>query len=118
MPPVTRRRRATAQNRPAYINLYRPGHYQQYEYRPARVNGVLQWVLRPVYHLAYWIQRVIRRIRAGVDFWNAGYGVLTIDGSDDLGPQRAFPYTVDLEVPRYPPGSFHGFNIHGFNNLN
>ena len=102
---------ATAQNRPAYINLYRPGHYQQYEYRPARVNGVLQWVLRPVHHLAYWIQRIIRRIRAGVDFWSVGYGVLTIDGSDDLRPQRAFPYIVDLEVPRLPPGLYHGFNI-------
>ena len=102
---------ATAQNRPFYINLYRPGHYQQYEYRPTRVNGVLYWVLRPVYRLAYWVQRLIRRIRAGVDFWSEGYGVSTIDGSDDLRPQRAFPYIVDLEVPRLPPGLYHGFNI-------
>ena len=101
MPPATRSRRATAQNRPAYINLYRPGHYQQYEYRPARVNGVLQWVLRPVYHLAYWIQRVIRRIRAGCDFWMAGYQVLQIDGSENLAGAA---YMVDLEVPRLRPG--------------
>ena len=58
-------------------------------------------MLRPVYNLAYFIQRLIaRRIRAGVDFHNAGYEVQTIDGSNDLGPARAFPYMVDLEVPR------------------
>ena len=46
--------------------------------RPALVNGVLQWMLRPVYNLAYFIQRLIaRRIRAGVDFHNAGYEVQT-----------------------------------------
>ena len=92
---------ATAQNRPFYINLYRPGHYQQYEYRPTRVNGVLYWVLRPVYRLAYWIQRLIRRIRAGCDFWMAGYQVLNIDGSENLAGAA---YMVDLEVPRLRPG--------------
>ena len=101
MPPVTRRRRATAQNRPAYINLYRPGHYQQYEYRPVRVDGVLQWVLRPVYRLAYYIQRLIRRIRAGCDFWMGGYQCLAIDGSE---LQNLSCYMVDLEVPRLRPG--------------
>ena len=101
MPPATRRRRATAQNRPAYINLYRPGHYQQYEYRPVRVNGVLQWVLRPVYRLAYYIQRLIRRIRAGCDFWAAGYQCLAIDGSE---LQNLSCYMVELEVPRLRPG--------------
>ena len=97
---------ATAQNRPLYINFAGTGNVNLREFRPVLVNGVLQWVLRPVYHLAYWIQRLIRRITAGVDFYNAGYHVLTLDGSDDLGPRNAAPYMVDLEVPRLPPGWF------------
>ena len=97
---------ATAQNRPLYINLDPNAAGRLFEYRPALVNGVLQWVLRPVYTLAYWISRLIRRIRTGVDFYNAGYEVLTIEGSNDLGPARAFPYMVDLEVPRLFPGNF------------
>ena len=68
---------ATAQNRPLYINFanFAEGNVNLREFRPALVNGVLQWpewVLRPVYHLAYFIQRLIRRIRAGLDFWNCG----------------------------------------------
>ena len=92
---------ATAQNRPFYINLDPNAAGRLFEYRPALVNGVLQWVLRPVYHLAYWIQRLIRRIRAGRDFWMGGYQVLTIDGSDNHNLQA---YMVDLEVPRLIPG--------------
>ena len=68
------------------INLINCG--QSYEYRPALVNGVLQWVLRPVYHLGYWIQRLIRRIRAAtVDFYVGGYNVATLGNE---------PYFVDL----------------------
>ena len=92
---------ATAQNRPLYINFNPNNPGRLFEYRPALVNGVLQWVLRPVYHLAYWIQRLIRRIRAGRDFWMGGYQVLTIDGSDNHNLQA---YMVDLEVPRLIPG--------------
>ena len=86
---------ATAQNRPAYINLYRPGHYQQYEYRPALVNGVLEWVLRPVYHLAYWIQRFIRRSRAANDFRYIGYAA-SGPGHTDPDRQNSAPYLVNL----------------------
>ena len=92
---------ATAQNRPLYINFNPGARGQLYEYRPAHVNGVLQWVLRPVYHLAYWIQRLIRWIRAGCDFWMAGYQVLPIDGSELVNLSA---YMVDLEVPRLIPG--------------
>ena len=92
---------ATAQNRPFYINLDPDAAGRLLEFRPALVNGVLQWVLRPVYHLAYFIQRLIRRIRAGCDFWMGGYQVLTIDGSANLAGAA---YMVDLEVPRVIPG--------------
>ena len=92
---------ATAQNRPLYINLYRPGHYQQYEYRTTLVNGVKYWVLRPVYRLAYWVQRLIRRIRAGCDFWMAGYQVYAVDGGANLSGSA---YMVDLETPRLQAG--------------
>ena len=91
---------ATARNRPLYIN-FAEGNVNLREYRPALVNGVLQWVLRPVYHLAYWIQRLIRRLRAGLDYYNAGYEVLNIDGSPYHNLQA---YMVDLEVPRLRPG--------------
>ena len=50
---------------------------------------------------AYWIQRFIRRMRAGRDFWMAGYQVLTIDGGENLAGAA---YMVDLEVPRLRPG--------------
>ena len=42
---------ATAQNRPFYINLDPDAAGRLLEFRPALVNGVLQWVLRPVYTL-------------------------------------------------------------------
>ena len=65
-----------------------------FEYRPALVNGVLQWVLRPVYHLAYWIQRLIRRIRAATWYNNQGDWVLNIHGGP-VGPGHV-PYSVNL----------------------
>ena len=92
---------ATAQNRPLYINFNPNAAGRLFEYRPALVNGVLQWVLRPVYHLAYYIQKLRRRIRAGRDFGMGGYQVLRIDGSANLGGAA---YMVDLEVPRLIPG--------------
>ena len=67
-----------------------------FEYRLKRVNGVLQWVLRPVYTLAYWIQRLIRRIRAGRDFQiNSSWTVRGPGNSDPSGPNSA-PYAVSL----------------------
>ena len=73
MPPASRQNRP-----PLYVNLVGG---QEYEYRPALVNGVLQWVLRPVYTLAYWIQRFIRRMRAAIDFGIMGYGLRNTDGA-------------------------------------
>ena len=97
---------ATARNRPLYINLAQREGGQRYEYRPALVDGVLQWVLRPVYHLAYFIQRFIRKVRTSIDFWNAGYNVRTQSGGQDWG-ERQVPFTVDHLVPRVlPPGEF------------
>ena len=77
---------ATAQNRPLYIN-FAEGNVNLREFRPALVNGVLQWdVLRPVYHLAYWIQRLIeRRIRAATWYNNQGDWVLNFHGGP-VGP--------------------------------
>ena len=84
---------ASAQNRPPlYVNL---AGGRDYEYRPNIVNGVLQWVLRPVYTLAYWIQRFIRRTRAARDFNQHGYWVLNHDGAYVAGPRQA-PYAVNL----------------------
>ena len=76
------------------------------------MHGVLQWVLRPVYTLAYFIQRLIRRVRAAIDYYNAGYHVLTQNGSEDLGPLSSLhrymvqscgrPYcTYYLEAPTW-----------------
>jgi len=59
---------------------------------PALVNGVLQWVLRPVYTFAYYIRMLIRRIRAARDFDAAGYNVSGVDG----GPSgNSAPYMVN-----------------------
>ena len=92
---------ATARNRPLYINLAQREGGQEYEYRPALVNGVLQWVLRPVYRLAYFIQRFIRRVRAARDFDAAGYNVSGIDG----GPMgNSAPYMVNRRI--FGPGAF------------
>ena len=63
---------ATAQNRPLYINFNPNNPGRLFEYRPALVNGVLQWVLQPVYHLRALIQRLIRRIRAAT-WYNQGF---------------------------------------------
>ena len=76
-----------------------------YEYRPTLVRGELQWVLRPVYRLAYFIQRFIRRVRAAMDFWNNGYSIRMQDGGRNW-TARHMPITVDLTVPRVPPGEF------------
>ncbi len=92
---------ASAQNRPPlYVNL---AGGRQYEYRPNIVNGVLQWVLRPVYTLAYFIQRLIRRARAASNFLDYGYHVRTQDGGEDLFGEGNMPYMVDLQMPRLPP---------------
>ena len=98
---------ATAQNRPLYINLDPNAAGRLFEYRPALVNGVLQWVLRPVYHLAYWIQRLIRRIRDATAWNQAGHWVLNIDGRSlppystlYIARARQFvPYSVDFTQP-------------------
>ena len=95
---------ATAHHRPQMLFVNLAGG-QRYEYRPALVDGVLQWVLRPVYHLAYFIQRFIRKVRTSIDFWNAGYNVRTQSGGQDWG-ERQVPFTVDHLVPRVPPGEF------------
>ena len=85
---------ATAQNRPFYINLDPNAAGRLFEYRPALVNGVLQWVLQPVYHLKALIQRLIRRIRAATWYNQGGWWVLNIHG----GPVAAghVPYSVNL----------------------
>ena len=87
---------ATAQNRPFYINLDPNAAGRLFEYRPALVNGVLQWVLRPVYHLAYWIQRLIRRIRAATWYNQGGWWVLNIHGGPVAGGYGDVPYSVNL----------------------
>ena len=89
---------ATARNRPLYINFAQREGGQEYEYRPALVNGVLEWVLRPVYHLAYWIQRFIRRSRAAMDFRYIGYAA-SGPGHTDPDLQNSAPYLVNL-IPR------------------
>ena len=87
---------ATAQNRPLYINFNPNNPGRLFEYRPALVNGVLQWVLRPVYHLAYWIQRLIRRIRAGRDFQRNSPYAASGPGHTDPDLQNSAPYLVNL----------------------
>ena len=89
---------ATARNRPLYINFAQREGGQEYEYRPALVNGVLQWVLRPIYTLAYWIQRFIRRSRAASDFRYIGYAA-SGPGHTDPDLQNSAPYLVNL-IPR------------------
>ena len=86
---------ATAQNRPLYINFNPNNPGRLFEYRPALVNGVLQWVLRPVYHLAYFIQRLIRRIRAAEHFRYIGYAA-SGPGHTDPDLQNSAPYLVNL----------------------
>jgi len=90
---------ASAQNRPPlYVNL---AGGREYEYRPNVVNGVLQWVLRPVYTFAYgyYIRMLIRRIRAARDFDAAGYNVSGVDG----GPSgHSAPYMVNRRI--FGPG--------------
>ena len=95
---------ATAQNRPLYIN-FAEGNVNLREFRPAHVgfvtvNGVLrpvfEWVLRPVYHLAYWIQRLIRRTRAARDFRNYGGYPASGPGHTDPDRQNSAPYLVNL----------------------
>ena len=80
------------------------------------MHGVLQWVLRPVYTLAYFIQRLIRRVRAAIYFYNAGYHVLTQNGSEDLGPlnQRStlVPYIVTWSTLLYLGSHLVIFEIH------
>ena len=66
-----------------------------FEYRTARVNGVLQWVLRPVYTLAYYVQRFIRRSRAASDFRYIGYPA-SGPGHTDPDRQNSAPYLVNL----------------------
>ena len=89
---------ATAQNRPLYINLDPNAAGRLFEYRTARVNGVLQWVLRPVYTLAYYVRRLIRRIRAATDFRYGGYPA-SGPGHTDPDLQNSAPYLVNL-IPR------------------
>ena len=77
-----------------------------FEYRPALVNGVLQWVLRPVYHLAYWIQRLIRRTRAARDFRNYGGYPASGPGHTDPDLQNSAPYLVNLiPLGRFNPNT-------------
>ena len=93
MPPASRQNRP-----PLYVNLVGG---QEYEYRPALVNGVLQWVLRPVYTFAYFIRLLIRRVRAARDFDAAGYNVSGID----VGPSgNSVPYMVNRRF--FGPGAF------------
>ena len=95
---------ATAQNRPFYINLDPNAAGRLFEYRPTRVNGVLQWVLRPVYRLAYYVQRLIRRIRDATAWNQAGHWVMNIDdqylppySTIALGRARStVPYSIDF----------------------
>ena len=69
------------------------------EFRLKRVNGVLQWLLLPVHHLAYWIQRLIRRIRAGRDFQMNSPYVVSGPGHTDPDLQNSAPYLVNLINP-------------------
>ena len=89
---------ATAQNRPLYRNFNPDNPGRLMEFRPGLVNGVLQWVLRPVYTLAYWIQRFIRRSRAASDFRYIGYAA-SGPGHTDPDLQNSAPYLVNL-IPR------------------
>ena len=98
---------ATAYNRPQYWT-FRDAHRlrrarggQKYEFRPTRVNGELQWVLRPVWGLAYFIRKFIRRVRAAIDFGLAGYGLRNSDGA--VWDAGTMPFTVDLEQLRVYP---------------
>ena len=98
---------ATAQNRPFYINLDPNAAGRLFEYRPVRVNGVLQWVLRPVYRWAYYVQRLIRRIREAGAYNYMGIGAFNIDGQPlppystlYIARARQFvPYSVDFTQP-------------------
>ena len=65
------------------------------EFRLKRVNGVLQWLLLPVYTLAYWVQRFIRRSRAASDFRYIGYPA-SGPGHTDPDRQNSAPYLVNL----------------------
>ena len=78
MPPASRQNRP-----PLYVNL---AGGQRYEYRLTLVNGVLQWVLRPVITLAYLIRTLILRARAAMDFWDHGYHVRNEEGGEQ--PRR------------------------------
>ena len=98
---------ATAHNRPLYVTQ-RSLHYhlrdrggQRYEFRPTLVNGVLEWVLRPVKRLAYFIRMFIRRMRAATDFGIAGFGLRGTDG--EVFGASSTPFTVDLEQLRVYP---------------
>ena len=93
MPPASRQNRP-----PLYVNL---AGGQRYEYRPTLVNGVLQWVLRPVITLAYLIRTFILRARAAIDFGLAGYGLRNQDGA--VWDAGSMPFTVDLEQLRVYP---------------
>ena len=91
-----------------YINLAQRDREggQEYEYRPTLVRGELQWLLRPVYRLAYFIQRFIRRVRAALHFFSIGYGVRMDDGAQNW-TERRLPYSVDLLAgPRNNPNPF------------
>ena len=68
------------------------------EFRLKRVNGVLQWLLLPVYTLAYWVQRFIRRSRAASDFRYIGYAA-SGPGHTDPDLQNSAPYLVNLINP-------------------
>ena len=93
---------ATAQNRPFYINWDPDSAGRLFEYRPVRVNGVLQWVLRrvysvmsPIWRLMAVIQRLILRIRAARSYQDQqGHWVLNIHGQE-VGPGHV-PYSVNL----------------------
>ena len=89
---------ATAQNRPLYINFNPDNPGRLMEFRLKRVNGVLQWLLLPVYTLAYWVQRFIRRSRAAMDFQYIGYAA-SGPGHTDPDLQHSAPYLVNL-IPR------------------
>ena len=49
-----------------------------------------------VYHLAYWIQRLIRRIRAATWYNQGGWWVLNIHGGPVAGGYGDVPYSVNL----------------------
>jgi hypothetical protein len=96
---------ATARNRPQMLFVNLAGG-QRYEYRPTLVDGVLQWVLRPVKRLAYFIRILIHRARAAMDFWDHGYHVRNEEGGEDLEGDQHWPYMVDLLRPRLQPGEY------------